>query len=389
MAKIRHFSKESKKKLIKKLIFFSGFFFKLIDFFWPKNKKCIIFGSQQGNSMSGSPKYFFEFVKEKYPDYKISFYLPFQKTGFWSQARYIIAFTPTFFEAKILVSSHPPYDFVPFSWSRRKVLLNTWHGIPLKCMFFTDPGATESDLKDILRTNAQTTFFPVASSIEASIITRCFLLDPRKIIFVGHPRNDHLINCFPTDIVKKILPGLPDYSTLILYCPTYRRNASIRFFPFDDFDINHLNHFLEEKRIVILTRGHVQDNRTYNSFRSNRIIELNQDILQEVNDILPEVDILITDYSSIFFDYLLCNKPCLFIPYDRDIYEREVGFLFDDYDYWTPGRKVNNYREFIWAVEEIISGNDEFEDKRKELRDLFHYYQKGSSSEKIICLLKE
>lgn len=389
MAIFWYFSKEKKKMLIKKVLYCLSFFFRVIDFFWPKNENCIVFGSQQGNSMSGSPKYLFEFIKKNYPKFKVSYYLPLRQTGFLSQVQYIIKFAPTFFQAKILVSSHPPYDFVPFSWSRRKLLINTWHGIPLKCMFFADPGATESSLKDILRTNDLTTFFPVASSIEASVICRCFLLDPRKIIPIGHPRNDNLVNSIPTDIVNKTLPNLPEYSTLILYCPTYRRNALTQFFPFDDFDIDHLTHFLEEKKAIIFTRGHAQDDRSSNTAHSTRIIELGSNLLEEVNDILPVVDILITDYSSIFFDYLLCNKPCIFIPYDREEYERSVGFLFDDYNYWTPGKKVHDYLEFIEAIGEILSGKDTFKDRREELRDLFHYYQKSNTSENIIRFLNE
>jgi len=256
-------------------------------------------------------------------------------------------------------------------------------------MFFADPGASESVLKDILRLNAKTSFYPVASSIEASLISRCFLLDPRKIILVGHPRNDHLVNGVNTGITNKILPNLPEYSKLILYCPTYRRNGSIRFFPFDDFDIDHLNRYLDENRIVILTRGHVQDDCISSTFNSKRIIELGQNLVEEINDILPEIDILITDYSSIYFDYLLCNKPCIFIPYDRDEYERNVGFLFDDYDYWTPGRKVLTYDEFLRSIKEILSGTDIYKEKREEMRNIFHYHQNGDSGKKIMNLLND
>jgi len=156
-----------------------------------------------------------------------------------------------------------------------------------------------------------------------------------------------------------------------------------------DFDIIHLTHFLEEKKAIIFTRGHAQDDRSSNTAHSTRIIELGSNLLEDVNDILPVVDILITDYSSIFFDYLLCNKPCIFIPYDREEYERSVGFLFDDYNYWTPGKKVHDYLEFIEAIGEILSGKDTFKDRREELRDLFHYYQKSNTSENIIRFLNE
>ena len=389
MAKFWHFSRIENKKILKKLLYLTSFIFKFIDFYWPKKLDIIIFGSNNGFFMSGSPKYFYEYIQATNQSYRVFFYLPFQEKGIWSQIRYIISFAPVFFSAKALVSSHPPFDFVPFSWSKRKYLINTGHGIPLKCMSFCDPGASKSSLRDVLRMNDLTSFNLVASSLEAALITRCFLLDPRKIIFTGHPRNDHLVRCIRKDIVRKILPNLPAYSTLILYCPTYRRNNSIRFFPFDEFNSNHLNLFLEEHRIVILTRGHVQNNTTENAFQNSRIIELGQDLLHEINDIFPEVDILITDYSSIFFDFLVCNKPCIFIPYDREEYVLNVGLLFDDYDYWTPGKKVYTYPEFIGSIEEILSGHDEFKTRREDLRALFHYYQTENTSGKILHILNK
>ena len=300
------------------------------------------------------------------------------------QIRYIIGFAPIFFRAKFLISSHPPYDFIPFSWSKRKILINTWHGIPLKCMYFSDPGATETDLKEVLWMNDRTSVFLVSSSLEAALISRCFLLDPRKIAFFGHPRNDILTSGNTSNRLQKIFPKLPDHTTQILYCPTYRRYAPVRFFPFDDLDIKQLDQFLEKHKIIMFTRGHVQDFGEGPAIQSSRIIELGQDMIQEVNEILHEIDILITDYSSVFIDYLLLNRPCIFIPYDKEKYEKDVGFLFDDYDYWTPGRKVATYSEFITAINGILSGDDQFKERREEMRKIFHYYQKKNASEKVV-----
>nr|WP_319540131.1 CDP-glycerol glycerophosphotransferase family protein [uncultured Methanospirillum sp.] len=381
---IRNLTKLEKKIIQKYIFFFVGFFFRIIDSFWPKKGNVIVFGSQMGFSMSGSPKYVYDHILQHKLPYNVYFYLPFREKGVLNQLRYILSFAPVFFKAKILISSHPPYDFIPFSWTRRKVLINTWHGIPLKCMFFSDLSASKADLKEVQRLNGQTNYYLVSSSIEASLITRCFLLDPRKIAFWGHPRNDELSNDSSKKNISKLFPKLPEYSTTILYCPTYRKGVSTRFFPFNDFDIKRFEEFLEQNRIIIFTRGHVQDFGEDKIIQNSRIIELGHDILQEINEILPEIKILITDYSSIFFDYLLLNKPCIFIPYDIKEYKHNVGLLFDNYNYWTPGHKVFTYIEFIKVLEEILSGHDTYKAKREEMKDLFHYYQKGNSSEKIL-----
>lgn len=380
--------KTTKKKIfLKSAFFFIGSLFRLIDFLWPKHADVIVFGSYLGNYIAGSPKFLYESIKKQHPSRHVVFYCPFRNKNLKKQICSIIRFAPVFFRAKILISSHPPYDFIPFSWSKRKIFINTWHGIPLKCMFFTDPGAKKESLKEVLWLNDRTTVFLVSSSLEAALISRCFNLDSRKIAFFGHPRNDILKSGKITSYLNKIFPDLPDHTTRILYCPTYRRNGSVLFFPFEDMDIQYLNQFLEKNKIIIFTRGHVQENSIQTITNNSRIIELGQDLLPEINDILPEIDILITDYSSIFFDFLLCNKPCIFIPYDKEDYKNSVGFLFDDYDYWTPGKKVTRFGEFIKTIEEILSGEDKFKEKREEMINLFHFYQTENSSEKIFNFL--
>jgi len=339
--------------------------------------------------MAGSPKYVYEYIKANKPELKGFYYLPFREKGIFQQISYIVRFAPVFLSAKFLVSSHAPYDFIPFSWSRRKVLINAWHGTPLKCMFFSDPGASDSELRAVLKSNKLTSIFLVSSSIEAGLITRCFHLDPRKIAYTGHPRNDILINGNKMNKLKGLFKLLPSYSKAILYCPTYRRDAPTRFFPFEDLDMLHLNRFLEENKLIIFTRGHIQNHGELSATKSDRIIELGQDVLQEINDILSEIDILITDYSSIYIDYLLLDRPCIFIPYDKEDYQKKVGFLFDDYDYWTPGMKVTRYEDFVDAIREAISENDMFKSKRAELKSLFHYHQAKNASEQIVKYISE
>jgi len=377
------------KKSGKVLLSVAGVIFRVLDFIWPKQSNVIIFGSNQGNFISGSPKYLYEYVKKHHPEYQIHYYLPLQQKGILKRISYILHFTPVFFRSKFLISSHSPYDFIPFSWSKRKIHINTWHGVPLKCMFFCDRGATKSDINEVIRSNDLTTIFLISSSLEAAFISRCFLIDPRKFAFFGHPRNDMLTSASESHKISVIIPSLPEYNKLILYCPTYRRNEPSHFFPFDDINFNDLHRYLEEHKIIIFTRGHVQDVGNHNWIHGSRIIELGQNLVSEVNDILPEIDILITDYSSIFIDYLLLNRPCIFVPYDRERYEREVGFLIDDYDYWTPGQKVYTYSAFIEALDAAVTGKDSFSRKREEIKNLFHFFQTGSASERLVRYMKQ
>ena len=322
------------------------------------------------------------------PEYKIFFYSPFMKSTVLAKVKYALICAPIFFRAKFLVSSHPPKDFFPFTWSTKKVFVNTWHGTPLKAMFFSDRGVADRSLKWILRLNTKTSVFLVSSKLEATLIERCFLIEPRKLFYLGHPRNDAL--CKNGNITLKrlstIVQDLPKHEKIILYCPTYRRDTPTIFFPFDDFDAENLANFLEKNKIVILVRTHIYNKLSAMNFFSKRIIPFGFDVCNDVNSILSEVDILITDYSSIYIDYLLLNRPCIFVPYDLEKYTKKRGFLLD-YDYWTPGDKVSTYKEFIRAIENVLYGKDAYKDKRRTLRGQFHYFQTENSSEKVFQLI--
>ena len=114
------FTPATKKKVLKSLLSFIGFLFRIIDFLWPKRADIVVFGSNLGNSIAGSPKFLYEYMKEQNPSHHVFFYCPFHEEDLVKQIRYIIGFAPIFFRAKFLISSHPPYDFIPFSWSREK-----------------------------------------------------------------------------------------------------------------------------------------------------------------------------------------------------------------------------------------------------------------------------
>jgi len=300
---------------------------------------------------------------------------------------YIIKFAPTYYRARYLVSSHPPNDFFPFVWwSRRKKLITTWHGFGIKAMFFADSGDT-SDKNKILKLNEKTTYFLVSSKLESALKSKTHLINPRKFLYIGQPRNDRLLEPASENCLHEKFKTLPEYKKVVLYGPTYRRDKPSEFFPFEDFDLEQFKQFLDEEKILFLLRGHVYAKGSNRDFFGERILDLSHDVLEDEYDILPEIDILITDYSSLYTTFLLLNRPMIFVPYDLKEYEGNRGLLLDDYDYWTPGRKVQSYQEFIGALKEIVSGQDVFKSKREDIRKIFHYYQNGNTSEKLLKIM--
>jgi len=362
-----------------------------LDFLYCKDNNLIVFGSNIGQYKSGSPKALYDYVQDKQNTFRGFFYAPFElKSTAQELIMSVVKFAPIFFRARYLVSSHPPMDFVPFIWwSRRKVLINVWHGGPVKAIFFADADEKLNDLRTVKSLNKRTNIFVVASQLEAALISEEFQLNPKKFQYLGHPRNDILLSgASDNKIVTKTIRNVPTYKKVILYCPTYRRDNSVEILPFGDLDTEKLFKFLEESEAIMLIRQHLMAKLIKTEYLSNRIIDFGFDICPDINPALPEIDVLVTDYSSIYIDYLLLNRPCIFIPYDIEQYKERRGLLLDDYDFWAPGYKVKTFEEFLKALEFSLSGQDVHKAHREEICRQFNYYQTDRSCEKILNILK-
>jgi CDP-glycerol glycerophosphotransferase len=228
--------------------------------------------------------------------------------------------------------------------------------------------------------------FVAPSRIAAYSMCVSCMMNPRKIFYCGQARNDQLLKSSHAERLKKIIPENIVYDKIVLYAPTYRRHEQIKFFPFDDFLIEKLNAFLEKNKAVLFIRGHVNDSLS-KKITSERVRNLNQEQCADVQDVLNEVSLLVTDYSSIYIDYLLLDRPVIFVPYDLDCYTSECGFVVDDYNFWTPGPKVFDFESFINAMNEYFAGNDEYKEKRQTINKLLNYYEDENSCKKIVSMI--
>ncbi len=146
ISKIGHENKKKLKIIISPLFLLICF----LDLIWPKDENLIIVGSSKGQYKCGSPHIFYNYIKENVQEFEVDYYLPFNHNkNVLDFITYILKCMPRFLKAKTLISSHPPNDFFPFKWSSRKNFINTWHGIPLKSMFFADNNRDRPNLNEI------------------------------------------------------------------------------------------------------------------------------------------------------------------------------------------------------------------------------------------------
>lgn len=256
---------------------------------------------------------------------------------------------------------------------KKRLIINLWHGVPLKKIALLDPNlkkAARIYFKKIFSENY--TCILTTSHELIPLMARSFAVSEDKIKVWGQPRNDGLFqknDC--REILGQLFPDLPEYTKTVLYAPTFRDYGQVQLFPFKDFDQEQLEAFLEEKNMLLFIRTHVAEQGSAAPYLGKRIRFLGNEQAEDVSGILNIFDCLITDYSSIYIDYLLTDKPMIFLPYDRQQYLDGRGMNFD-YDDVTPGPKPETFNDFLDA---LSPKEDFWKSERTRVNRLFNEIQ--------------
>jgi CDP-glycerol glycerophosphotransferase len=269
---------------------------------------------------------------------------------------------------------------------KKRLIINLWHGVPLKKIALLDPNlkkAARIYFKKIFSENY--TCILTTSHELIPLMARSFAVSEDKIKVWGQPRNDGLFqknDC--REILGQLFPDLPEYTKTVLYAPTFRDYGQVQLFPFKDFNQKQLEAFLDEKNMLLFIRTHVAEQGSAAPYLGKRIRFLGNEQAEDVTGILNIFDCLITDYSSIYIDYLLTDKPMIFLPYDRQQYLDGRGMNFD-YDDVTPGPKPETFNDFLDA---LSPKEDFWKSERTRVNRLFNEIQHPCAADICNKILK-
>jgi CDP-glycerol glycerophosphotransferase len=217
--------------------------------------------------------------------------------------------------------------------------INTWHGSAIK-FIGSDAMSKESVFKTISKKNVKEKrkrIFLAQSGYDLNIWDRALDISPEFVKMTGLPRNDELLKYNNTKNIKEIKDrlGIPNTKIVVLYAPTFRDYAKGRdnsFVMMPPVDFIKWQEKLGDDYLLLF--------RAHSAVTSVMSIE-NNSFVRDVssypntNDLMLISDILISDYSSIYFDYSIMHKPMLCYAYDYDEYAQKRGMYFDIRD-WLP-----------------------------------------------------
>lgn len=308
-------------------------------------------------------------------------------------------FYDTLARSRMIVTTHGG-----FKCSSDQICVDLWHGVPLKTVGAMVHGQTDEQIKGGLywwtKVDAATSY----SQLYSSLMNACMNIGGNKYFITGAPRNDLLLTSDGRKNLSDLMHIDLDGKKVLFFLPTFRTTHYGRYdgdkewdniFGMRSFDIVEFDKFLEDNNIVFITKLHPNEeykmiDLVEQKITRNMVLLRNSDLIENRTDlyeILNAADLLITDYSSVFFDFLLLDRPIVFTPVDLDSYRKLRGMLLGPYDFWTPGPKALDQETLEKEILYGLSNADSYAAQRKTIKDIMHYYQDANSSKRVWNML--
>lgn len=353
------------------------------SFITPRNKNIWLFGSTFGKRFADNPRYFYLYINQLKKNCIRPIWISrnkeiiefLNKNNF--EAYYYKSLKGIYYclIGKVYIFDNYSKD-INFWTSGGAAKINLWHGIPLKKIQADNINDKVRHPKNNLE---KLKYFPRRISDEkashyilaASKLTRRIFKSAfrtNRVLICGYPRNDLLlkdseIKNIYLDYEEEQLKQISDKKGLkiILYMPTFRESEAAFF---DVVNLCIFEEFLEKNNMLFCVKMHIKSKliSKFNNIPYNNIFVINPD--SDPYPFINLADMLVTDYSSIYFDYLFKNRPIIFFDYDRKIYEKESRELYFNYDLVTPGIKAESMDSLMNA----LLSEDSYEKERTRIR---------------------
>lgn len=217
-----------------------------------------------------------------------------------------------------------------------------------------------------------------------------------KVIYGELPRNDVLFSD-EWDELKKITPK--EFDKVIMWAPTLRtsrlwnRSDSDIEYPYgisvvySREDMESLNQYLAERNMLLLVKIHPRQRLDFESAFCSNIIYLDGDTVKQVHSykLMSQMDAMISDYSSIVFDYMLLDRPIAWALEDIEHYN--IEFLMDNPLDYMPGEKLYAMEDLYRFIEQVHKGEDPWKEKRNAVSCACNALPEGKGCEKIAAYL--
>ena len=232
-------------------------------------------------------------------------------------------------------------------WLRRRFVrkpgqkvLQTWHGSPLKRLALHRPGFDPRRMAAVIKESRRWDVLLAQNPYSARILKKAYAFLGRPIWVEGYPRNDILVSADGSAVREAL--GIGADERVLLYAPTWRDDRS------EMVDFVDAEQLAEDADAVVLVRGHSRTLQQGRDHAGARVIDVTG--YPETARLLLAADALITDYSSVMFDFSVTGKPMYFLVPDLDHFRGQLRGFYFDLAARAPGPLVRTHQELIEAL---------------------------------------
>lgn len=390
------------KKLIKEL----KFFLTLLDLVIPKqqNKIVTILYPKQENKTDA----YLDWVKESHPEYdcvritenqddvsednKIYKFYTFRALWELYRAKYIV-----------IANSRFILDYLK---SEKHTYVNFWHGMPIKNVGLTDSDTIKNkNVRKRLDFIGKKFLNFVPSDIFKHLMCSAYGGIYQNLYITGLPITDIIMSDKSNNKMESFF-NFEGYNKTIFYLPTFKTNALCHakqinreydnIFYFDNFDNTKFVEFLEKNNLLFIMKPHPLDEDFYRKNKDTLPVSNNFKIVYDEDfkkhsfslyELLRYTDLMVSDFSSVTLDYLIINRPVIYLDNLTADYSQNRGMILpDNYELFMPGHKVKTYFDLEDKILKSL-----FEDDMRTLREktipLIHKYQDNKASERIFKIM--
>jgi CDP-glycerol glycerophosphotransferase len=376
-----------------------------------RRKNIWLLGCWEGMKFRGNSRFFFEYLRKNHPEIdsrwitkNYQLYKTLQNEGLNVFYAYNINGIITNLIAKYIFVTHGICDVNQYL-SRNAIISDFSHALcPIKKMGFAAVSTDYYNPSSLFRKLYYWLYIPYgykkpdfaffSSKYTAKLGKEIFKIEDERVCITGLPKTDYLftniyINPKVDSVINKHVEGT-ECKNVILFLPTFRNDHNFNLFDFK-FDLNSLHDILNESKSFLFFNLHPFDS---NRFRGSKEVQKNSRIVflnfkgDEINYLLKKADVLISDYGSLWSDFLIFNKPMIFANFDHEKYIKERE-LFSNCFNELPGSKAKNWTELLVALKNIlVHGEDDYIDIRGVMLSKLYKYTDNNSCKRILNHVK-
>lgn len=272
--------------------------------------------------------------------------------------------------------------------TKKQMVINLTHGMPAKkfgyCLNEKSAYPEEKCYTHVI----------IASPFFKDAFRKAWHCSEEQFVVAGAPRIDLLFQSVSEEKIVKLLGKR--FDNHVVFLPTFRNSDSLgvhkhacEFPVISENNIAELNSFLCRMNTCLIVKLHhaQAELEIASSEYSNVKFLLNSDLQRydiALYSLLGYSDALISDYSSVYIDYLLLNKPVGFVLDDLEEYKKTRGFLMEPIENYLPGAHIYTISDFVSFINDVIIKDDAYAEKRKEINMLFNTYKRSNNCENIL-----